>query len=56
MTLDDRVRVAALRTLGNPAIADRQSPTLSASVTLALSDTNALVRREAVKLADLKPE
>jgi len=45
------VRVAALRTLGNPAIADRQSPTLSASVTLALSDTNALVRREAVKLA-----
>ncbi len=45
------VRVAALRTLGNPAIADRQSPTLSASVTLALSDTNALIRREAVKLA-----
>jgi quinoprotein glucose dehydrogenase len=45
------VRVAALRTLGNPAIANRQTPTLSASVTLALSDTNFLVRREAVKLA-----
>ena len=45
------VRVAALRALGNPVIANRQSPTLSDSVTLALSDTDTSLRREAVKLA-----
>ncbi|NDA67970.1 MAG: hypothetical protein EBY09_15245, partial [Verrucomicrobia bacterium] len=45
------VRVASLRTLGDSAFRTPHSALLSASVTLALSDTNSLVRREAVKLA-----
>ena len=45
------VRVASLRTLGDSAFRILHSALLSTSVTLALSDTNSLVRREAVKLA-----
>jgi quinoprotein glucose dehydrogenase len=45
------VRVASLRTLGHSAFRTPHSALLSTSVTLALSDTNSLVRREAVKLA-----
>lgn len=45
------VRVASLRTLGHSAFSTPHSALLSASVTLALSDANSLVRREAVKLA-----
>ncbi|PAW73396.1 MAG: hypothetical protein B9S33_22445, partial [Pedosphaera sp. Tous-C6FEB] len=45
------VRVASLRTLGHSAFRAPHSALLSAAVTLALADTNALVRREAVKLA-----
>ena len=45
------VRVASLRTLGSSEFKVQSSKLLSDSVTLALSDTNPLVRREAVKLA-----
>lgn len=45
------VRVAALRALGGFESKVQSSKLLSESVTLALSDTNSLVRREAVKLA-----
>ena len=45
------VRVASLRTLGSSEFKVPSSKLLSDSVTLALSDTNSLVRREAVKLA-----
>jgi len=45
------VRVASLRTLGHSAFRTPPSALLSDSVTFALSDTNSLVRREAVKLA-----
>ena len=45
------VRVASLRTLGSSEFKVQSSKLLSDSVTLALSDTNSLVRREAVKLA-----
>lgn len=45
------IRVASLRTLSHSALRTPHSALLSASVTLALSDTNSLVRREAVKLA-----
>lgn len=47
------VRVASLRTLGHSAFRTPQSALLSASVTLALSDADPSVRREAVKLAGI---
>ncbi|MFA6545530.1 MAG: HEAT repeat domain-containing protein [Limisphaerales bacterium] len=45
------VRVAALRTLGSSGFKVQSSKLLSDSVTLALSDSDTSVRREAVKLA-----
>jgi quinoprotein glucose dehydrogenase len=45
------VRVAALRTLGSSEFKVQSSKLLSDSVTLALADADAAVRREAVKLA-----
>ncbi|NBV24864.1 MAG: hypothetical protein EBS05_23460 [Proteobacteria bacterium] len=47
------VRVASLRTLGHSAFRTPHSALLSDSVTLALSDPDASVRREAVKLAGI---